>query len=330
MAPVSRDSGGWEHVHRLSQTPTRQPDPHLELIRQTAGIRRGTRMMKVLSARQVTGYLKGWLATGFCYREWDAAELLRSPDGLRLLRTDNDSHTDRPDIAYVLRWRAIDPSDYTVPTPADHLGLITMPSGYRVGPPVLGTGFTPSAQHLIPEFLTTDLLDLPMPAHASLLAHTADGDEVTLYSYQPEQRGWLRMAGARWRGLLAALGPAADQEYLPVPTADRGTSRLIGQFRGDEHDTVADPPEFRVLAMSRAARYPVESLVRRTRYANWRGVRCAVVSDDGGWARLRLCQPDADQVATLAAQCHERGVYETWAPVGDINERWTTDHHYPL
>ncbi|GGJ92417.1 hypothetical protein GCM10010123_22830 [Pilimelia anulata] len=329
MVPLSR-SRTWADFHRLSQTPTPEPVPELAAIRRTAAIRRGTRMIKVLSVRQLNGYLKGWLPAGFCHREWDVAHLRTGTD-LRILRTDADSHRDRTDVTYALRWRAVDPADYEIPTAAAHPGLVGMPAGYRVGAPVLGTGFTPSSQHVIPEFVTTDLTDIPLPANTALIAYPGDGTEVVLFTYQPEQRGWLRMAGPAYRHLLAGLGPAGDQEYLPVPGNDRGTSRLIGRYRGAEYDTVADPPEeFRVLAMSRAARYPVESLARRTRYATWRGARCSVVSVEGAWVRLRLCRPDTDAVVAIGAQCHERGVFEAWAPANELADCVTVDQPYEL
>ncbi|MFC7764046.1 hypothetical protein ACFQY4_43140 [Catellatospora bangladeshensis] len=108
-------------------------------------------------------------------------------------------------------------------------------------------------------------------------------------------------------------------------------SRLIGTFRGEDYEAVADPPEeFRVLAMSRAARYPVESLRRRTRYAHWRGAPCTVLAADSNWVRLRLCRPDPQNVAALGAQCYERGVYEAWAPATEVTDAQDVDIRYPL
>ncbi|HEX2773521.1 MAG TPA: hypothetical protein VHN18_13980 [Micromonosporaceae bacterium] len=125
MAPLSRTLG-WPHVPRLSQTPASANNPFLGGVRQSATIRRGTRMIKVLSARQSGGYLKGWLPHGFCYRESDVAHL-RTPAELALLRTDADAGRDGFDAGYVLRWRAADPADYEIPSGDHQRGLVAMP-----------------------------------------------------------------------------------------------------------------------------------------------------------------------------------------------------------
>ncbi|MEE6309204.1 hypothetical protein V1634_20405 [Plantactinospora veratri] len=329
-APLHR-VWGWSDIHGLSQSPAAAEDPVLVSVRESATVRRGSQMVKALSAQQFAGFLlRGWLPYGFCYREYDVAHL-RTPADQMLLRTDSEAGRAVPEVAYLLRWRAIDPVDYVAPLAAGHRGLMTMPPHDRVGPPVLGTGFTPSGRHLIPEFVTRDFADLPLPANAALLAHTPDGDEVVLYTYQPEQRGWLRMAGPRWRHLLVAVpGVSPDQEYVSTSDAIRSTL-LIGGYRGQEHEAVADPPgEFRVLAMTRAARYPVQSLTRRARYVTWRDTRCLVLREEGGWLRVRLCQPDQDNVAALGAQCYERGVYEAWAPTVEVTDDQVLDVPYEI
>jgi hypothetical protein len=326
LVPLRRDLD-WTEVHRLTQTPHRADDPVLATLRASAGIRRGTRMVKVLSPAHAAGYLRGWLPHGFCYRDQDVAHL-RTPDDLALLRTDGVFSSD---VAYALRWRAVDPADYTMPVGTEHSGLVAMPAHDRMGSPVLGTGFTPSGRHVIPEFLTTDIADLPMPAGTTLVAHPPSGEEVILYRYQAEQRGWLRMAGPAWRHLLAMLPDVRpDQEYVQMPDLPR-SSRLVGAYRGEECEALADPPhDFRVLAMTRAARYPVETLKRRTAHGRWRDADCLVLRQEGRWLRLRLRRPDPDNVARLAAQCHDRGVYETWAPLGEVTERALVDSVYAL
>lgn len=329
-APLNRELS-WAGIHELSQSPAAVDHPTLAAVRASAVIRRGTQMVKALSPHQLAGFLlRGWLPYGFCYREYDVAHL-RTPADQTLLRTDGEAGRAVPEVAYLLRWRAADPVDFVAPVGAEHRGLSRIPSHDRIGPPVLGTGFAPSGRHLIPEFVTRDFADLPLPANAALLAHTSDGDEVVLYTYQPEQRGWLRMAGPRWRHLLAGVpGVSPDQEYVSTAEAVRSTV-LIGGYRGQEHEAVADPPnEFRVLAMTRAARYPVENLVRRARYVTWRGALCLVLTGESGWLRVRLCRPDPDNIATLGAQCYERGVYEAWAPAAEVTDDRLLDVPYPL
>jgi hypothetical protein len=287
-------------------------------------------MMKVLSGRQAAGFLRGWSPAGFCYREYDIAHL-RTPADLALLRTDVEVGRDDTDMVYALRWRAIDASDYEIPSGPAHQGLVAMPPRDRIGPPVLGTGFTPSERHLIPEFVTSGCTDLPLSANAALLAYTADGAEVVLYTYQPEQRGWVRMAGPQWRHLLDGIPDvSSDQEYLRTADLPQST-QLVGTHQGRYYEAVADPPhEFRILAMTRAARYPVESLARRLRLSSWRGADCQVLRQDSGWSRLRLCRPTPDTVGRLGAQCYERGIYEVWAPTVEITDEGPTDLPYEL
>jgi hypothetical protein len=317
MAPLRKDLT-WPQVQQMSQSVAHQQDPVLHYIRSTAAVRRGTRMMKVLSAAQFAGHLAGWLPYGFCYRACDLAHM-RMPDQLSLLRTDGSTDDT---VAYALRWRATDPLDFEIPMGAAQAGLPGLPAHSRVGAMVLGTGFTPSADDLIPEFVTAGFADLPMPANAQLLAYPGTGDEVVLYTYQPEQHGWLRLAGPRWRHLLEGVpGVSPDREY--VPCTDAGSSRLVGRIKENEYQAVADPPdEFRVRALTRAARYPVETLSRRAEQARWRDVPVWVLQRDDSWARLRVIHPDADTISLLGARCYERGVYEMWAPVREL-----ADHH---
>jgi hypothetical protein len=328
QVPLSRVRT-WADVHRMAQTPRYGEEATITAVRQTAQIRRGTRMMKVLSPRQLAGHLRGWLPYGFCYREYDIAHL-RLPHELHLLRTDAPPAGGEPDVAYALRWRAIDPCDYTVPLARTHPGLVTMSPQDRIGSPVLGTGFTPSDQHLVPEFITADLGDLPLTANATLLAYTADGTEVVLYTYQPEQRGWIRMVGPQWRHLLSGVPDVSpDQEYVRAPGHSPSSVRLVGWLHGKEYDAVADPPDdFRVLALTRAASYPVEALSRRGQYATWRGVRCTVQYEEANWLRLRICRPEQEHVVTVAAQCYERGVYELWAPAAEVTDWQEIDVAY--
>jgi hypothetical protein len=326
-APLSRTMG-WADVQRMSQSAAHRDNPVLHDIRATAVVRRGSRMTKVLSAAQFTGHLSGWLPYGFCHRVLDIAHL-RSPAELAFLRTDGTGSVDAP-AAYALRWRAVDPIDYEIPMGAVQSGLAGLPSHSRVGAMVLGTGFTPSAGDLVPEFVTAGFADLPLTANAQLVAYTPEGHEVVLYAYQPEQHGWLRLAGPKWRHLLDGLpGVSPDRDW--VPCAEGRPSQLVGRFGPDEYEAVADPPhEFRVRAVTRTTRYPVTSLSRRAERATWRDASCWVLQRDASWARLRLARPDADAVTVLGARCYERGVYEVWAPVGELEEHHLADIRYAV
>ncbi|WP_412744535.1 hypothetical protein [Krasilnikovia sp. MM14-A1004] len=327
MAPLQRDLN-WATVQRWSQSAAHRDDPILSRIRATAAVHRGTRMVKVLSAAQLAGHLGGWLPYGFCYRACDLAHL-PGPEELALLRTDGTMDTA---VTYALRWRAVDPSDYEIPCAPAQPGLSTLPAHGRVGALVLGTGFTPSADDLIPEYITAGFADLPLPANAQLLAYPAGGEEVVLYTYQPEQHGWLRLAGPRWRHLLDGLpGVSPDREY--VPCTDTPSARLVGQAGMEEHEyeAVADPPgEFRVRALTRAARYPVTTLSRRAEQATWRGAACWVLQRDDSWARLRLIRPDAEALVDTGARCYERGVYEAWAPMRELEGHHIADLPYAI
>lgn len=324
-APLRRDLG-WDRVQLMSQSPAYRDDPTLRAIRATATVRRGTRMVKVLSPAQFAGHLRGWLPHGFCYRACDVAHL-RTPAQWAPLHTDGVGDVDAP-VVFVLRWRAVDPRDYEVPAAGVQAGLESLTTHARVGPLVLGTGFSPSRDELIPEFITAEFADLPIPAHAQLLGYTPDGEERVLFSYQPEH-GWLRLVG-RWRHLLDGVaGVNSSQEY--VPCTDTGASRLIGRLGDREYEAVADPPgEFRVRALTRAARYPVHALCRRAEQARWRGTTCWVLRRDDAWARLRLTRPDAESVARLGVRCYERGVYEGWAPTNELSEHTVVDVTYQL
>ena len=235
-----------------------------------------------------------------------------------------------------LRWRATDPSEFQIPFALDdggvpgYSGLTEISPHHRVGPPVLGTGFAASRHHLIPEFVTADLADVPMPNGTSLVAFAPDGTEVSLYLYVPEQRAWTRMFGPQYRHLVAGITEVApDQEYVQTTIDHQGGPALLGSYQDQIYEALADPPhEYRVLARARAARYPVDRVARRTRYAQWRGVECTVVRTEGEWARLRLCRPDRDTAATLAAQVVERGVYEVWAATGEVTSVRDVDVEY--
>jgi hypothetical protein len=315
--PLSRTMN-WAAAHRLSQSRASAQSAALRETRDSASVRPGTRMVKILSGRQLSGYLRGWLPLGFCHREYDIAHL-RSPAELAVLSTDGRIDVSA-EVIFALRWRAAGLEDFAIPYASDMPGLMDIPPHDRVGPPVLGTGFALSSRHIIPEFVTADMFDLPMPAHAELVAFTSDGSEVLLYGYLAEQRAWGRLAGPQWRHLLNGVdGVAPDQEYFPVPAAP---TQMLGVVGGKLLEAVADPPnEFLLLAKVRALRQPVSSPARRTPVVTWRDSECSVTRDGDDWARVRLTTPDPDAIARLGATCVERGVYEAWAPVTEFKRR---------
>jgi hypothetical protein len=326
-------------IHGLSQTPLRPPDAgQITAVRRTATIRPGTRMIKLLSARQLGAYLHGRRSAGFCYREFDLS-LLRSSADLSLLLADSmTTDSQSSPVVYGLRWRAIDAADYHIPFSIEvgdmpaYRGLRDISPHDRLGPPVLGTGFAPSRRHLIPEFVTADMADLPMPAGTSLVAFGPDGEEISLYLYLPEQRAWTRMFGPQHRHLVSGVPElSVEQEYVQGHTDHTGGSTLFGWYRAEMYEAIADPPhDFQVLARVRAARYPVDSVHRRTRYVTWRNVACTVVRIDGDWWRLRMCRPDRDSASMLGAQCIERGVYEVWAPASEAGPGRDVDQPYAV
>ncbi|MFV2103301.1 hypothetical protein [Micromonospora sp. LOL_024] len=113
---------------------------------------------------------------------------------------------------------------------------------------------------------------------------------------------------------------------MPIGDAPRSTT-LVGTYAGGEYEAVADlPGGFRVLALTRAARYPVDGVARRLRLAAWRTVPCLVLREKADWLRLRLRHPNPDALAITGAQCHEQGVYEVWAPGGEVVDDQVVDH----
>lgn len=347
-------------LQRLSQIPPGRLSAGeaalIARVRRSAVLTTGTTMIKILTAGQVAGYLGGWPLAGFCHREYDLAHL-RTPADLAPF----GGPAMGAEVVYALRWRAIDPADYQIPfatgiparlptdrqpagradqadarqetattDEADATGLTEMPATNRFGPPVLGTGFAMADRHLVPEWITADLADLPMPMGTSLTAYTSDGTEVILYTYQPERHAWLRMCGRQWWHLLGALGSgiSAGQEYVPVPET---TPRLVGYRDGAVQEAVADPPnDFRAVVRQRAMRMDLDAVRRRTRYARWRDELCTVVQADQHWRRVRLCHPAPDQVQRLAATALDRGLYESWAPASEIVDEQDIEFEYRM
>ena len=139
LAPVTPGTS-WDSVHALSQTPLRDPRDPIIAIRRTATIRAGTRMVKLLSERQLSAYLHGRRPSGFCYRESDLVRLRAAGDLAVLLGDAMPTDVRRNDVVFGLRWRAVDAVDYDIPFATDprYAGLTSISPHDRLGPAVDG------------------------------------------------------------------------------------------------------------------------------------------------------------------------------------------------
>ncbi|MFC4335289.1 hypothetical protein [Salininema proteolyticum] len=302
-------------------------------VRNTARVRRGTRMVKPLSAQQVSRQLHSPPTIGgVCYREYDTAHL-RLPEHRQALSGDPDVAAT---VAFALRWNAVDAGDY-VPTDLRHFpGLPTMSSRERRGTLVIGSGFLPSPSELIPEFATARLADIPLTSGAEILAYTPEGEEVLLFQYQAGTRTWERMAGARRKNLLDQVPGnqgnrtryfvepsrwsglvALHEDRTVTATADLGFGR--GKF-GDDVFVTFLPGSTTPTVVSSPQRFYITGW--------WKGVECLAVDHSDEWVRLRLTQPSMEDFSNLNVSAVERGLYETWVRGDDIQDFRTTAVRY--
>ena len=305
--PVTR-AMDWAGLHKLTQTPSAAPRSPRSAA--PPPVRRGTRMIKFLTGRQLGGHLRGWPISGFCYRAFDVAHL-RTPIDLAILSggiPESDGG-----VVFAIRWRAVDPWDYEVPLADAYAGLVSMPPHDRLGSPVIGTGFAPSGRHIVPEFVTRDLAELPVPANTSpgrlhRRRHRGDALHVPAGAARLEPHARPPVAPPAARHHRRGPGVLPDRHAtgpLRGPLPRQRVSRRSSTRRASSGSR----------AKTRAARYPLDALARRVPSATWRDARCTVIREEGDWLRLRLSRPDGDQVARLGAHCVERGLYEAWAPV---------------
>ncbi|MEU5870018.1 hypothetical protein AB0A73_00470 [Glycomyces sp. NPDC047369] len=316
-------------VHQYSQNPRIGPAERalVSATRATAFITPGTRMVKPLSRHQVSRQLTSApLVSGLCFREFDVAHL-RFPGDRIVLSGDPD---DVRDIAFGLRWRAIGPDDYTSSELANFPGLVGIPGRERRGSMVLGTGFLPSGTHLIAEYATAGLADLPLTARAEILAYTPDGAEIALFQYQPQTNVWNRVAGARHRDLVNRIpGLETGRTLFRVnPSVHAG---LTGEHEGERVPITADPGHgFHAYARGAASRSPVTAPRRFHTRARWRDIEVLALGRNEDWVRLRLSQPDIEAIMAADATCVERGVYECWAPLAELEDPRTVTTDYPV
>ncbi|HEX2143157.1 MAG TPA: hypothetical protein VHG10_01490 [Glycomyces sp.] len=315
-------------VHRYSQNPRIGPAERalVSAVRATAFITGGTRMIKPLSSHQVARQLTSPpVVSGVCFREFDVAHL-RTPDDRVVLSGDPD---DARDTAFALRWKAICACDYTSTEAANQPGLVGIPGRERRGSMILGTGFLPSGTHLIPEFATAALADVPLTARAEILAYTPDGAEVALFQYQPQTKVWNRMAGARHRDLVNRI-PGLENGRALFRTNPSAHAGLMGDHEGERVPVTADPGHgFSVYARGATSRNPVTRPQRYFTRARWRDVEVLALGRNEDWVRLRLSQPDIEAVMATDATCVERGVYECWAPRAELERHHMVTIDYP-
>ncbi|MCH7230685.1 hypothetical protein L0U85_07450 [Glycomyces sp. L485] len=198
-----------EYVRRLSQTPHLDPAARVLLnrVRQSSPLVEGELMERPMTASQVARLLEtAAVPGGFCYRRRDVA-YLRTPASRSILGGETEVG-DR--WVFALRWPVADPADYHAPVAPDYEGLSSMPSSDRRGMPVLGTGFALTGGHLLPEYVTADLVDLPLPEGAKLVAHATDGVESELFVY----------SGQQWT-------PSTADRSVDVPGVEIGRPRTV-------------------------------------------------------------------------------------------------------
>jgi hypothetical protein len=327
VAPVSvpvMPGVDFRTVHRYSQNPRIEAAERalVAAVRATAFVTVGTRMVKPLNRRQVARQLSAApVVSGVCFREFDVAHL-RTPTDRVVLAGD-------PDNAYALRWRAIAPGDYTSTEAVHFPGLVSMPGRERRGSMILGTGFLPSGEHLVPEFATANLADLPLTARAEILAYTPEGTEISLFRYLPQTNVWDRVAGARHRDLVSRIPGMKNGRALfrVAPSLHAG---LTGEHEGERVPVTADPGHgFGAYVRGARSRSPVTKAARFYTKARWRDVDVLVLGRNEDWVRLRLEHPDVESAMVTGATCVERAVYECWAPRSELEHPRTVSIEYP-
>jgi hypothetical protein len=142
-------------------------------------------MHKAIPPRMVQPYLTGRrsIISGFVYRVSDSPvfgpEDAHQAFGLGYPGSEFGPDSDE---IYVLRWRAVGTESYQVPYSAEHGG------DWRMKPPFTGTGFSPSADHPVPEYFTDPV---PIPVGAEI--HRVASDRTDFIA-RFDGQVWLRPA----------------------------------------------------------------------------------------------------------------------------------------
>ncbi|MEU6858379.1 hypothetical protein AB0B28_05825 [Glycomyces sp. NPDC046736] len=196
-----------EYVRRLTQTPHLDPAARalLDRVRRSSPLVPGEELERPVTTSQIARLMEtAAVPGGFCYRRRDTAHL-RTPAARSALGGETEPGDQ---WAFALRWPVADPADYHAPVAPDYEGLTAMPSSDRRGMPVLGTGFAISAAHLLPEHVTADLTDLPLPDGALLVSYATNGTECELFAY----------AGRQWTPI---------ERHVDIPGLDLGRAHPV-------------------------------------------------------------------------------------------------------
>jgi len=198
-----------EYVRRLTQTPHLDPAARvlLDRVRHSSPLVPGEMLERPITPAQIARLVEtAAVPGGFCYRRRDTAHL-RTPSARSVLGGETEP-AER--WVFALRWPVVDPVDYHAPVAPEYEGLMAMPSSDRRGMPVLGTGFAISTAHLLPEYVTADLADLPLPEGSLIVAYTEQGTESELFAY----------AGQHW-------SPLTLERRVDIPGVEIGRTHQV-------------------------------------------------------------------------------------------------------
>ncbi len=238
---------------------------------QAAGIAPDTPIQKVLHPTiadlyrgnvVVPGRFEPHRTTGFCTRFQDVATRTAA-DIAESYGLDRVPGWPLGGPVHVLRFRAGQPALYRTSYGGNTIeGARRMGSTTVLPPPFLGTGYTPSRSHVIPEYLL-DLIELP--AGTEMWQITESGEEQRVARYIHRQSGWVNLAGA-------AFGPAG---WWPPPAPLRPAVRrgIVARFRGEDFD--ADPGP----ASGQLTLHPLPGRPAPADFDDNDGIHTAVISD---------------------------------------------------